>query len=186
MPVAFEKMMAVFTAVIFCILPSVLSNDADNERPKTISRKSATDVSPSGSLDIRLHPEEGKEKPPAQALLIDPQGRRTGWEEKTGEIIQEIHGSFYEEERIDDAVEGATGPATRILYLNKAIPGVYRLRIIGTNSYRYSLEVTAFDRSMNFSSKTFRDVEIDKNSTHLYSIEYSGEEDSKVKVQRIK
>jgi len=135
-----------------------------------------------GALDIRIHSSEEKLYPPAELLLVDQEGRRTGHNPQTNKTYMEIPHASYEEESISDAVSGMPGPVTKIIHIRNPISGEYRLNVIGKESSEYDLEIQGYDCQMNPSHETFLNEEILKNSEQEYIIHYSNQKGSKVKV----
>lgn len=135
-----------------------------------------------GALDIRIHPAEEKLYPPAELLLIDQKGRKTGSDPRTHKTYMEIPHSAYEEESISDAVTGTPGPVTKIIYIKSPEIGEYILQVIGKESHTYDLEIRGYDCELNPSDDRFMNVKLEKNSVHKYIIQYSNEKGSKIKV----
>ena len=136
----------------------------------------------SGALDIRIHPAEGKIYPSAELLLIDPQGQKSGHDPRFHVTYSEIPRASYEEESISDAVSGAPGPVTKIIYIRNPPNGEYILKVIGIKPYTYDLEIRGYDCEMNPSDDKFTHVEIDKDREHEYIIQYSNRKGSTLKV----
>jgi hypothetical protein len=156
------------------MLPSVANTDRRREFHKF-----------EGALDIRIHPGGQKLKPPAELLLVDPQGRKVGKDPRTNRVFRQIPNSSYEYEGIADAVSGAPGPTTGIAYVRNPMAGEYSLRVIGVESYGYDLEITGYDCETDPSAVQFTNVMISKDIEHSYLIRYSNKKGSKVEVNRI-
>jgi hypothetical protein len=137
-----------------------------------------------GQLDIRIHPVEGRQTPPADLILIDPQGRRTGHDPRIDQMFRDIPGSSYETEGIADDVTGAPGPETLIIYVGTAMSGEYTLHVVGIADGAYDLELRGVDRELNPSTERFLDIDIEANTDHRYVIEYSTELGKKVEARR--
>lgn len=135
-----------------------------------------------GALDIRIHSSEEKLYPPAELLLIDQQGRKTGHNPQTNKTYMEIPHASYEEESISDAVSGMPGPVTKIIHIRNPISGEYRLNVIGKESSEYDLEIKGYDCQMNPSHEKFLNEEILKNNAQEYTIQYSNKKGSKIRV----
>ena len=136
----------------------------------------------SGALDIRIHPAEGKMYPPAELLLISPQGRKKGYDPMSRVTYTEIPRSSYEEESLSDAVTGAPGPVTKIIDIRNPSIGKYILKVIGTEPYTYDLEIRGYDCEMSPSDEKFTHVKIDKDGEHEYIIYYSNRKGSTISV----
>lgn len=139
-----------------------------------------------GALDIRIHPSEEKLYPPAELLLVDQEGRKTGTDPRTHMTYTGIPHASYEEESISDAVSGMPGPVTKIIHIRNPISGEYSLKVIGKESSEYALEIKGYDCQMNPSHEKFLHEKILKNSEQEYIIHYSNKKGSKIRVTPIK
>lgn len=137
-----------------------------------------------GALDIRIHPVGDRLEPPAELLLIDPQGRKVGNDPRTSETCTEIPNASYERESIADDVSGAPGPETAIIYVGNPESGEYCLQVIGRESSGYDLEIRAYDCEMDPSDAIFTNVTIHKDVDHTYLIKYSSKKGSKIEATR--
>lgn len=137
-----------------------------------------------GRLDIRIHPTEGQQRPPAELILIDPRDRRTGHDPRVDRTFRDIPGSSYEREGIDDDVTGAPGPESLIIYLGDAMSGEYSLHVVGTNNASYDLELRGVDRELNPSTERFLGIDIEAESDHRYVIRYSSEPGKSIEARR--
>lgn len=137
-----------------------------------------------GQLDIRIHPVEGQQIPPADLILIDPEDRRTGHDPRIDQTFRDIPGSSYETEGIADDVTGAPGPETLIIYVGNAMSGEYTLHVVGIADAAYDLEVRGVDRELNPSTERFLDIDIEADSDHRYVIEYSSEPGKRIEARR--
>ena len=139
-----------------------------------------------GALDIRIHSSEEKLYPPAELLLVDQEGRRTGHNPQTNKTYMEIPHASYEEESISDAVSGMPGPVTKIIHIRNPISGEYLLKVIGKESSEYDLEIQGYDCQMNPSHENFLNEKILKNREQEYAIQYSNKKGSKIRATPIK
>lgn len=135
-----------------------------------------------GGLDIRIHSETERLEPPAELLLIDSQRRKTGKDPRSNNTYQTIPGSSYEEESIADDVTGDPGPVTLIIDIRNPLSGEYDLLVIGTQTGKYTIEVTAHDRELEPSKVIYRNLNIGKGIVHSYLIQYSNKAGAKIKV----
>ena len=135
-----------------------------------------------GALDIRIHPAGDQLEPPAELLLIDPEGRKIGRNPITDTTFSEIPDASYGYEGIDDAVSGAPGPQTAIIDMRNPATGKYGLQVIGKESAKYDLAIRGYDCEMDPSDAEFLNVVIHKDSEHTYSIEYSNDKGSQIEV----
>ena len=139
-----------------------------------------------GALDIRIHPSEEKLYPPAELLLLDQEGRKTGTDPRTHKTYKGIPYASYEEESIDDAVSGMPGPVTKIINIRNPTSGEYRLKVLGKESSEYDLEIRGYDCQMNPSHEKFLNEKILKNSEQKYIIHYSNQKGSKIRATPVK
>jgi hypothetical protein len=137
-----------------------------------------------GALSIRIHPAGDALDPPAELLLVDPEGREVGRDPIADTNFTEIPDASYGYEGIDDAVSGAPGPQTAIIDMRNPATGRYTLRVIGKESAEYDLSVRGYDCDMDPSDAEFLDVMIQKGSEHRYLIEYSNGKGSQIEVVR--
>jgi hypothetical protein len=104
-----------------------------------------------GAMDIRIHSQEGKLTPPADLLLKDPSGRKTGLDMRQGKAYKEIPEASYEFEELPDAKpvvanSGELPLKAGVIALKNPQSGEYTLEIIGKESGRYVIEITGYDK----------------------------------------
>ncbi len=77
---------------------------------------------------------------PLQFLVTDPNGRRTGYDPKTGNMLDEIPQSSYITQTLADALY-PNNPTTEIkgFYTGAPMAGPYRVNTVGTGSGSYTL-----------------------------------------------
>jgi hypothetical protein len=92
--------------------------------------------------------------------------------------------AYYEREGIADAVSGAPGPESAILYLGAPRRGQYRLQVFGVKTDNYTLEVTGYDGEMTPSKAILTNVAIQRGGVHQYVIDYSDTPGARIKVRR--
>ncbi len=146
--------------------------------PAPLKKDFSAEIRPedfSGALDVRLHPEEGKLKPPAELLLKDPQGRRIGLDPRLGITYQEIPHAYYEFEGIDDAVSGAPGPESGVIDIRNPVNGRYTLEVIGREPGYYSIEITGFNKNLETSKILLKKARITPGVSRAFSFSYSHE-----------
>jgi hypothetical protein len=171
---------ACLALILAVVIPLISSTRAEKTPtlplPGHIKKDFSAEVRPAdfiGALDIRVHPEEGKLKPPAALLLTDPTGRRIGSDPRTGQTYQEIPQASFEFEGIADAVSGAPGPASGIIHIRNPVNGIYTLEIIGEDSGHYFLEIMGYDRDMRPSKLQGKKTEITRGTAQNYSFIYN-------------
>ncbi len=167
-------------------MPSV----KEKEPEKRKARPSTVPVDHSG-LRILLHPGFDPKKPqlyrttaPAELLLIDPQGRRIGYDPIKGVTYHEVAPeSFYEEIGLDDDVTGDPGPTTKELYIHQPLAGDYQLQVMGTDAGIYTLEIAAYDPELSPSGENFENISITPSEIHTYRFHFAKTVKSKIKIQ---
>jgi hypothetical protein len=143
--------------------------------PAPLQKDFAAEVRPedfTGALDVRIHPGDGKLKPPAELLLKDPRGRIIGHDPRADKSYREIPGSSYEFEGIDDAVSGAPGPQSGIIELRNPLDGIYVLEIIGKEPGYFILEITGYDKDLNASKIFLKETPIAPKASRRFTFSY--------------
>ena len=112
----------------------------------------------------RFEPSDGVVRPalrivmrsPAEMLIFDALGRRTGYDPGSGVILHEIPDAFYYEEGpIIDPETGQVGiPGHKELYLINADNGPYQLTVFGTGTGSYELDIVNRDWSVQYANVT--------------------------------
>jgi hypothetical protein len=87
-----------------------------------------------GSFIIRLHSSGHSRHPPADLLIEDSEGLKTGYNPITGVYYSEIPRSSYESLSLIDLDTGERGPITKELEIMQPSAGDYNLYVIGTNT----------------------------------------------------
>lgn len=110
---------------------------------------------------------------PIELLLTDPAGRRTGLEGLL--VLQEIPSSTYEDFGL---INGDTGQVDedlrKKLRVGNPIDGGYRLRVLGTGSGTYDLDVEVNRSAGGGDLSTLLKVPIAAGVVHEYSFDFSG------------
>lgn len=80
---------------------------------------------------------------PAELLLVDGQGRKTGYDPNTGEFLNEIPGSSYDRTEVVLSQEDVVGPVhyKKVLFVSRPQDDLYTLEVIGTGEGSYDLTV---------------------------------------------
>jgi len=102
---------------------------------------------------------------PAEMLIIDPQGRKTGWDPVTGAIINEIPGSDYYLETFEDKENW-------LLYVTQPMAGIYKIEVLGTGNGPFTVEMNTYDSKANKHTGLFEGY-VSADRTFLYQIDYS-------------
>jgi hypothetical protein len=85
---------------------------------------------------------------PVELLVVDPRGKRTGFDPSTQLNLNEIPGSSYGAESLgddDDPTSGDTTPVVKDFELLTPAAGTYSLVVTGTGNGPYSIDVIAHD-----------------------------------------
>jgi hypothetical protein len=109
---------------------------------------------------------------PAEIVITDPEGRRTGFDPMTEVSYEEIPLSSYGLEYLA-ADEGEPEILERkVLYINTPLNGEYTVAIIGTGNGPIGLEVTQVDNDGNGSMITVSDI-VANGVVNTYQLNYS-------------
>lgn len=118
-------------------------------------------------LTIRLYS-------PAELLLTDPQGQRTGRDPMTNMDYEEIPDSAYGDCSIADAENGEPTPVVMELDIREPLDGSYTMQVTGTEAGSYSLYVRPQDRTgRSLAQAFFADIPTYPGAVHQYVFEYS-------------
>ncbi len=122
--------------------------------------------------------------PPAELLLTDPRGRKTGTDPRRDREYEEIPEGYYVDEESEDDETGEAGPVRKVLDVPRPLAGAYQLQVIGTTRGKYDLGITGYDRMLNGSGEDFSEVPIQKGKVHTYLIKYSSEVGARIEIKR--
>jgi len=111
---------------------------------------------------------------PAELLITDPQGRRTGVDPRTGITYDEILGAFYSVQSLDsDDGSGETAHPMKEFYSSDPLDGNYTIQVIGTGNGPYTLEVLTYDTAGDPSYNATVSGQIEVDSFDTYPMDYS-------------
>jgi len=111
---------------------------------------------------------------PAELLLTDPQGRRTGRDPIGNVDFEEIPESAYVDDSIVDPETGEPVPPIMAIEVLEPIEGMYRLQVIGTQAGSYSLYIRPLDKTGESPAQIiFGDIPTYVGAVHHYILEYS-------------
>jgi len=110
----------------------------------------------------------------AELYILDPAGRRTGFDPTTGNIVEEIPSSAYVRDALDD---DATGEAATEVghYLQVLQPqaGTFRLVLVGLRQGQYALSLRAFSRDGSAQPPVLFQGNIDAGQTNSFDVAYN-------------
>ena len=108
----------------------------------------------------------GLERARSDIVVVDPRGRRTGFDPAAGANYREIpRSSYLEEGSVQRTVAVAIG---------QPIDGRYNLEVIGTGPGTYALDVRGWDRNGDGTGRPhFRPIPTARGSVHRYHLQYS-------------
>ncbi len=111
---------------------------------------------------------------PAELLLTDSEGRRTGYDFETGEVLQEIPGSSYDQ---TSAIYTTTGIESnphfeKVLLVDDTQDDVYTLEVIGTGEGEYTLSTLTINEGGSFATESIVAItEEGQTDTYLVDVE---------------
>ncbi len=132
-----------------------------------------------GVLDIRLVSEDGREYPPGELVISNPEGEAEGYDPRSNQAYHEIPGGTY---RVS-YLRGARDQKEAVLVLRQALSGNYSLRVIGVEYGVYSLFLKGFDASGSHADVSFRAL-IQPGQVHHYLVDYSNRNGARLNVRR--
>lgn len=110
---------------------------------------------------------------PAEVILTDPQGRRTGLDPRTGQSYQEIPNSFYGETSIGSP-DGTVAPHNvKELEVLGPLEGSYTVTVIGSGEGAYDLDVASHERNRLPAEASALGIPVSPGSVHTYSFQHS-------------
>ena len=113
---------------------------------------------------------------PGHLLLIDPRGRKTGFDTSRGAITKEIPSAIY---NLSNAMDPDALPdVTTSFYVTQPTEGNYWLSVIGTDAGYYLLSILSYslkevEQKGWFSSKYFVNIPIAKGQIHKYEFTFT-------------
>jgi hypothetical protein len=121
---------------------------------------------------------------PAELLVTDPQGHRTGVDPRTGITYNEIPGAFYSVQAINSTDgSGETSHPVKELYSSAPLSGDYKIQVIGTGNGSYALEALTYNTVGNPSYDAKVSGQIEVNSVDAYPMSYSSTPGGKTGLQ---
>jgi hypothetical protein len=113
---------------------------------------------------------------PAELLVTDPAGRRTGFDAVAGRSYSEIPGASYGANRIDDLTDGSPTASSGTNEFVKTTPmdGDYTVSVMGTGTGTYDLDLRAYSGHGDLSQARYDDVAIEPGQVHGFQFSYAG------------
>ena len=113
-------------------------------------------------------------KSPVETLVVDPLGRRVGWDMQTGATIAELPNASYMLQPVWTDPYGTEPPlgAGRLVTIHRPIDGRYRFQMIGTGDGPYTLSVRARNAGNDLTVDQGITGMITKGQVVKYQIEY--------------
>ena len=122
---------------------------------------------------------------PAELLVTDPQGHRTGVDPRTGTVYNEIpDATYFVDELIADDGTGMSAPPLKVFYCPTPLDGNYDIQVIGTGSGSYTLDVLNYDELGDPAEGTISG-QIEANRVAGYVMDYSSAPAAQVVIRRI-
>ncbi len=115
---------------------------------------------------------------PAELVITDPLGRRTGLNSSTGRTYAEIPNSVYDSTGLgtllDDGSIVQEDPLWKELHIYSPPDGRYTVAVTGTATGRYTLNLRGYDGAGRSSGFLAAEVPISRDETHQYTLTFSG------------
>src|SRR5262249_18224131 len=154
-------------AIAVCLaLPISVGKQENQTAPQThVPAVSSPQIVPAS---ITVHVDYG-----ARLLLVDGQGKKTGYDGATGKNLREIPGAVYSDDSVSDAADESDDPAvaeSRVLDLPPNPAGVYLLRVSPTDRNNYQIQFYCSGSGQR-SKLTGKDVGIAPGEQHSFSVD---------------
>lgn len=101
---------------------------------------------------------------PAEMVLTDPSGLITGWN-PSGGVVKGIPLSNYLEDGVEDK-------SAKVLSVSSPAPGTYQLRVVGTGTGPFTMEVDAYGSTNRKSTRFFEGL-VTPGREYTYQVEFS-------------
>ena len=109
-----------------------------------------------------------------RVLVIDKEGRKTGFDPITGVELEEIPNSVYFVDRIDNDVTGETDPnSTAFANITQPADGVYEVVVSGDALAAFSLHVDGVSRDGNMQPRISVDVVVGADGTASFEVQFA-------------
>ncbi len=123
---------------------------------------------------------------PAELLLTDSFGRRLGKDPITGIEYNEIPKGSYLVENIDDATDESPiySHDNKVAYIETPLDGQYDIKVIGTDTGNYSLDILIYDNQGGSQRQTFSG-NTEQNLTTEYNLNYTPNQSENIIIEPI-
>lgn len=160
---------------------AVLSARAESLHQTVMPREELEEATTS-QLVFFIRTPEGQAVCPAEILVTDPQGRRTGVDPATRELLREIPGATYDEDGISVPARSPCGvpdeeelEVTPKLVIQSAPGGDYRVTVVGKAAGAYTLDIDQYPTDMRQPSRSLQPgqgtIEMGQTETFVVRIE---------------
>lgn len=109
---------------------------------------------------------------PAEIIVIDAQGRRTGYDAETGEVFSEIPDADYSEWDQDNHGIELPGMAAKRVILRGAEAGDYTVRVSGDGVERYNLTLLSYGDGGALVTTEFLDEPVGVSGSHEFNVAF--------------
>jgi hypothetical protein len=130
-----------------------------------------------GSYPFPIYGIEWRIYSPAELVITDPQGRRTGYDPVSGKTYNEIPESAYYEEGIDNMVTDVPDEKVKVLTVAAGPEaGEYKMTVTGTGSGTYSMSITntSLQGPLAVNDTDIKDIPVQPGEVHNYAVSYGG------------
>lgn len=118
-----------------------------------------------GGISITLHS-------PAELLVTDPSGLRTGFDPTTNTWYAENPNATYGDDSIDDPTDTSDNPVNihaKSIEISPPAAGTYTVTVTGTGSGTYNLEFGSFDSNFQASTSSLDNVPVSPGSVQQFA-----------------
>jgi hypothetical protein len=160
---------------------------AEDERTRlqVTPREEVSERTTTSQLVFFIRTPEGQAACPAEILVTDPEGRRTGVDPATRELLREIPDASYDEAGISLPARSPCGEAdeeelevTPKLVIQSAPAGDYRVMVVGTAAGAYTLIIDQYPADWRQRSRRMQPgqgtIEIGQTETYEIRVEMAG------------
>jgi hypothetical protein len=136
------------------------SAEAERVHLNVTPREETAERETSSQLVFYISTPEGQAACPAEILVTDPEGRRTGVDPTTEQLLREVPGASYDEAGISLSARSPCGEAdedeievTPKLIIQIAQPGEYQVTVVGKAAGAYTLYIDQYPSDWRLPSR---------------------------------